>query len=122
TMFYGSNSGTPFSASPLVIQSATATNNTRFQIGGRQNVFAVRTMNTSTWGAWYTLYHSGNLTNVSQLANDSGYITSVPDSFVTKDNISSSALSTTVIDFDNTGNGASILYAGASSTNRPSVS
>src|SRR5699024_9928376 len=61
------------------------------------------------------VWHSGNLTNVSQLTNDAGYITSIPDSFVTKNNITSSALETTVIDFDDPGNGASILYAGRSS-------
>lgn len=30
------------------------------------------------WNAIYTLYHSGNLTNVSQLTNDAGYLTSIP--------------------------------------------
>lgn len=29
-----------------------------------------------SWGTWRTLYHTGNLTKVSQLTNDSGYLTS----------------------------------------------
>lgn len=29
-----------------------------------------------TWGGWKKLWHGGNLTNVSQLTNDAGYITS----------------------------------------------
>lgn len=82
----------------------------------------IKSLTPSGQSPWMELWHTGNLTNVSQLNNDAGYITSVPDSFVTKDNISSSALDTTVINFDNAGNGASILYAGSSSTNRPNVS
>lgn len=42
----------------------------------RTNEWYVRTSNQGTVGNWAKLWHNGNLTSVSQLINDAGYITS----------------------------------------------
>jgi hypothetical protein len=36
-----------------------------------------------TWGSWYTMWNSGNLTNLNQLTNGPGYITGITSSNVT---------------------------------------
>lgn len=74
----------------------------------------------NTWQPWYEVYHSGNLTNVSQLTNDSGYLTTYSDtldSVVARNNITSRTaqfgrIDTTII---NTSNGSQLgIYAGES--------
>lgn len=83
----------------------------------------MRSLTPSGQTDFLEFWHSGNLENPATEAwvNNQGFIKSVPDNFVTKDNRPSTPLQTTVIDFDDPENGASILYAGASSTNAPSV-
>lgn len=44
-------------------------------VGNGENYF-VRTNTDVSWGTWRTLWHSGNLTNLNQLTNGPGYITS----------------------------------------------
>ena len=48
------------------------------------NVMAFRGRNSSGWGRWNTVWHDGNLSNVSQLTNDAGYLTSVPSEYLTQ--------------------------------------
>ncbi len=46
------------------------------QINGRgQPQLRIRNGIDSTWNTWFELWHSGNLHNVSQLANDAAYVT-----------------------------------------------
>jgi hypothetical protein len=45
-----------------------------FDTGGDRLYF--RNANAASWGSWLTIYHSGNLTNLNQLTNGPGYITS----------------------------------------------
>src|SRR5699024_8494767 len=88
--------------------------------------FFAKKSHTHTWGQITgkptTFAPSAHTHSANDINSGTLNIARIPDSFVTKNNIGSSALATTVIDFDATGNGASILYAGYASTNRPSVS
>jgi len=45
-----------------------------FDTGG--NRLYMRSADAGTWGSWVTIWHSGNLTNLNQLTNGPGYITS----------------------------------------------
>jgi hypothetical protein len=45
-----------------------------FDTGG--NRLYMRSADAGTWGSWVTMWHTGNLTNLNQLTNGPGYITS----------------------------------------------
>ena len=48
----------------------------------------------TTWGAWNTIWHSGNLTNLNQLTNGPGYLTAEADTLAT---VTARGATTTVV-------------------------
>jgi hypothetical protein len=60
-------------------------NMTQFAIpyNANQNSMYFRGRYEGTWGSWYTMWNSGNLTNLNQLTNGPGYITGINSSAVT---------------------------------------
>lgn len=60
----------------------------------RTNDWFLRSQNAGTWAAWVKFWHSGNLTNVSQLTNDAGYVSAAtPTLYTAKQSFSGSATS-----------------------------
>ncbi|WP_299230236.1 tail fiber domain-containing protein [uncultured Bacteroides sp.] len=51
--------------------------------GGTTTKLQYRGNNSTAWGAWYDIWHSGNLTDNKQLLNGAGYITGITSTMVT---------------------------------------
>ena len=82
-----------------------------FDTGG--NRLYMRSADAGTWGSWVTMWHTGNLTNLNQLSNGPGYITSYTETDTLSSVVGRGASTSTGITINP--NGTSITMGGGSS-------